>query len=85
MNYIEIYKEKVYDLLDNRKVVVVDSNGNFDAKNVKVDDFDATVKILDNGCKQRTFSTNDNKRLSSRSHAIFRIVSLSLRQRSFAF
>lgn len=84
MNYIEIYKENVYDLLDDRKKVVVDPNGNFDAKDVEVNDVDETTKILDCGSKQRKSSTNDNKRLSSRSHAIFRIVSLKVFL-SFAF
>lgn len=81
VGFIEIYKEKVYDLLNDRRQVLVDPNRKYDKltnEEVPVESVKNAIEILYNGSYKRKSSTKNNKQLSSRSHAIFRFVSLEL-------
>lgn len=75
VSYIEIYKEKMYDLLNERQTVTVDANGQLSNQGVPVENSEKTIEILFQGSKERKLSLNDTTKFSSRSHAIFRIVS----------
>lgn len=78
MGYIEIYNEKVYDLLADRNLVTVTQNGENDIKlsnkEVIVKDGETILNILAMGNKLRIAAKTNMNEASSRSHAIFRIV-----------
>lgn len=83
VGYIEIYNEKIYDLLDKKnqdlKIHEV-GNGmvNVNCEECIITCEDDLLRLLSMGNKERTVGeTNMNER-SSRSHAIFRIVSSGL-------
>lgn len=78
MGYIEIYNEKVFDLLTERKLVTINQNGENDIKltnkEVIVQDGETILNILNLGNKLRKAAQTNMNEASSRSHAIFRIV-----------
>lgn len=78
VGYIEIYNEKVYDLLTDRKQVQINQNGDNDVKltnkEVIVKDGETILNILAIGNKLRKAAQTNMNEASSRSHAIFRIV-----------
>lgn len=69
----------MYDLLNAREKVTIDPNSQFDVKlsneEVSVENAKETIEILFRGSRQRKASAKDQNKFSSRSHAIFRIVS----------
>lgn len=76
VSYIEIYKEKVYDLLNDRKPIAVDLTGDIALPNEEIL-VETDVKAIDtlvNGSFKRKSSSKDPQKLSCVSHAIFRIV-----------
>ncbi|XP_037033712.1 kinesin-like protein KIN-7L, chloroplastic isoform X3 [Bradysia coprophila] len=78
VGYIEIYNEKVYDLLNERKQVTINQNGDNDVrltnKEEIVSDGDTILNILTQGNRLRKAAQTNMNELSSRSHAIFRII-----------
>lgn len=78
VGYIEIYNEKVYDLLKKREAVSISQNGDNDVKltnkEVIVQDGETILNILAVGNKLRKAAQTSMNDASSRSHAIFRIV-----------
>lgn len=82
MGYIEIYNEKVYDLLNDRKLVTINQNGENDVKltnkEVIVKNGETILNILALRNKLRKAAQTNMNEASSRSHAIFRIVSTSI-------
>lgn len=77
VGYIEIYKEKIYDLLNDRARIEFASD-TISNKEFFVDCVEKTVDIFINGSYKRKSSTKDPQQLSSLSHAIFRIVRTQL-------
>ncbi|XP_034098083.1 kinesin-like protein KIF15 isoform X3 [Drosophila albomicans] len=78
VGYIEIYNEKIYDLLNkkNQDLKIFESNGmvNVNCEECIITSEDDLLQFLCLGNKERTVGeTNMNER-SSRSHAIFRII-----------
>ncbi|KAH8306758.1 hypothetical protein KR044_012579 [Drosophila immigrans] len=78
VGYIEIYNEKIYDLLNkkNQDLKIYESNGmvNVNCEECIITSEDDLLQFLCLGNKERTVGeTNMNER-SSRSHAIFRII-----------
>lgn len=78
VGYIEIYNEKIYDLLNkkNQDLKIQECNGmvNVNSKECIITSEESLLQFLCMGNKERTVGeTNMNER-SSRSHAIFRIV-----------
>ncbi|KAH8377663.1 hypothetical protein KR093_006556 [Drosophila rubida] len=78
VGYIEIYNEKIYDLLNkkNPDLKIYESNGmvNVNCEECIITSEDDLLQFLCVGNKERTVGeTNMNER-SSRSHAIFRII-----------
>lgn len=78
VGYIEIYNEKIYDLLNkkNQDLKIFESNGmvNVNCEECIITSEESLLQFLSMGNKERTVGeTNMNER-SSRSHAIFRIV-----------
>lgn len=71
----------MYDLLNDRKQVTINQNGDNDVrltnKEEIVSDGDTILNILTQGNRLRKAAQTTMNELSSRSHAIFRIVSLS--------
>lgn len=82
VGYIEIYNEKVYDLLSQRKIVSLNQDGDNELKlsnkEVIVSNEDTMIKLLEEGNKRRKGGLTKMNNSSSRSHAIFRIVSSEL-------
>lgn len=80
--YIEIYKEKIYDLLNERQPVLIDQNKKFDFllsnDEIIVENYEKAVETVFNGSYKRKSSAEDGSKLSNLSHSIFRIVSLAL-------
>lgn len=81
VGYIEIYNEKIYDLLNkkNQDLKIHESNGmvHVNCEECIITSEEDLLQFLCMGNKERTVGeTNMNER-SSRSHAIFRIVSLN--------
>ncbi|XP_037032466.1 kinesin-like protein KIN-7I isoform X2 [Bradysia coprophila] len=73
--YIEIYKEKIYDLLNDRKQILIDQNDiTLSNEEIVVESFERAVEILLNGSYKRKSATEDDSKLSSISHSIFRIT-----------
>lgn len=82
VGYIEIYNEKIFDLLNkkNQDLKIHESNGmvNVNCEECIITSEEDLLKFLSLGNKERTVGeTNMNER-SSRSHAIFRIVSFKV-------
>lgn len=79
MGFIEIYKEKVYDLLSDSRLVYVYQNGESDVKlsnkEVVVENGESIIEMLYQGNQQRKLKSTDKNEFCNRSHAIFRIVS----------
>ncbi|XP_034491055.1 kinesin-like protein KIN-7I isoform X2 [Drosophila innubila] len=78
VGYIEIYNEKIYDLLNkkNQDLKIFESNGmvNVNCEECIITTEEDLLQFLCMGNKERTVGeTNMNER-SSRSHAIFRII-----------
>ncbi|XP_017032735.1 uncharacterized protein cmet isoform X2 [Drosophila kikkawai] len=79
VGYIEIYNEKIYDLLNkkNQDLKIHEAgNGivNVNCEELIITSEDDLLRLLSSGNKERTVGeTNMNER-SSRSHAIFRII-----------
>lgn len=78
--YIEIYKEKIFDLLNDRQPVSMDQNKKFDfmLSNTEIvaENFEKAARIMFDGSYKRKSSADDATKLSSLSHSIFRIVSV---------
>jgi len=82
VGFIEIYNEKIYDLLNKKNQDLKIHEAGNGVVNVNCEEYiitseDDLLRHLCNGNKERTVvETNTNER-SSRSHAISRIVSIS--------
>lgn len=80
MGCIEIFKEKLYDLLNDRNILNIDSNesnATLSNKKIVVDNGETMTEILNQGNSQRkSASAADRGQFSSRSHAIIQIVRL---------
>lgn len=79
VSYIEIYNEKIFDLLNKREqnLKISENNGvvSINCQEFAVSSEKDLLEYLIQGNKERTVGcTNMNER-SSRSHAVFRIVS----------
>ncbi|EDW52580.1 kinesin-like protein KIN-7I isoform X1 [Drosophila sechellia] len=79
VGYIEIYNEKIYDLLNkkNQDLMIHESgNGivNVNCKESIVTSEDDLLRLLCMGNKERIVGENNMNERSSRSHAIFRII-----------
>ncbi|XP_037032465.1 kinesin-related protein 13-like isoform X1 [Bradysia coprophila] len=76
--YIEIYKEQICDLLNDRKPVWIDQNKKFDFMlsndEIVVENFEKAAEIAFNGSFKRKSAKDDGSKLSSLSHSIFRIT-----------
>lgn len=77
MGYVELYNEKVYDLLNDRKETRFCHNSELQLTNKEVIVMNETtvIKILLEGNKIRKAASTKMNQFSSRSHTIFRIVS----------
>lgn len=77
--YIEIYNEKIYDLLNNRNEVKIQEIANgelhIERKEIIVTSEEGIMKLLDGGNNLRKVAETNMNVQSSRSHAIFSIVS----------
>lgn len=78
ISYLEIYNEKVNDLLAPKEPVVIKQAGNMPvvkAHEELVTDCDKLMEYVRKGNKNRQIGETLQNKKSSRSHAIFRIVS----------
>lgn len=79
VNYLEIYNEKVYDLLNDRKEIKIQEfpNGElkFGCNGQKVQHEDDILKLVDAGNNHRKVAETNMNVQSSRSHAILQVVS----------
>lgn len=76
MSYIEIYNEKIHDLLNDRKPTKYCHNSDqLTNKEIIVTNEETIIKILYEGNKIRKAASTKMNQFSSRSHTIFRIVS----------
>lgn len=74
---MEIYNEKVYDLLDIKNAITIHENTKGVVLNLKEEYTDCPEKVymvMRNGDKARRIGETNMNEKSSRSHAIFRIV-----------
>lgn len=80
MSYLEIYNEKIIDLLDIGKNVKIHEDYNGDVvvnvKYIVTETAEKVYKVMKKGDRARTIGETTMNEKSSRSHAIFRIVSL---------
>lgn len=80
VGYIEIYNEKIYDLLNkkNQDLKIHESNGmvHVNCEECIITSEEDLLQFLCMGNKERTVAETQMNERSSRSHAIFRIVSL---------
>ncbi|EDX04686.1 GD23772 [Drosophila simulans] len=79
VGYIEIYNEKIYDLLNkkNQDLMIHESGDgivNVNCKESIVTSEDDLLRLLCMGNKERIVGENNMNERSSRSHAIFRII-----------
>lgn len=72
VGYIEIYNEKIFDLLNQRTALTL--RDDLQNKEVLVSKEEAILSLLHTGNKVRSAAFTQMNKLSSRSHAIFRIV-----------
>lgn len=90
VGYIEIYNEKIYDLLNkkNQDLKIHETPTGIVSVNCEeniIMSEDELLFYLNSGSKERTVGeTNMNER-SSRSHAIFRIVSINAKVFAVAY
>lgn len=79
VNYLEIYNEKVYDLLNDRKEIKIQEfpNGElkFGCTGRKVQHEDDILLLVDAGNNYRKVAETNMNVQSSRSHAILQVVS----------
>lgn len=79
VSYLEIYNEKIIDLLDIGKTVKIQEDYNGDVvvnvKYIVTDTAEKVYKVMKTGDRARTIGETTMNEKSSRSHAIFRIVS----------
>lgn len=87
VSYIEIYNEKVRDLLNpknkgNLKVREHPSMGPYveDLSKLVVNSFDDINRYMDEGNKARTVAATNMNETSSRSHAVFSLILTQKRQ-----
>lgn len=82
VSYIEIYNERVYDLLDKRNELKIQETGNGDTSVNSVEKIvnseQMILDLLSQGNKERKVAETKMNVHSSRSHTIFSIVSTSL-------
>lgn len=80
VSYIEIYNERVYDLLDKRNELKIQETGTGETtvKSVEkiVNSEQSIVELLSQGNKERKVAETKMNVQSSRSHTIFSIVSM---------
>lgn len=79
VNYLEIYNEKVYDLLNNREELKIKESANGEISlsctgSIAKSD-DDILRFVDNGNNHRKVAETKMNVQSSRSHAILQIVS----------
>lgn len=82
VNYLEIYNEKVYNLLGGRKELKLNElpNGELNIEDgQEVKSKDEIIQIIDNGNVQRKCAETKMNVQSSRSHAVLQIVSIKFR------
>lgn len=83
VSYIEIYNERVYDLLDKRNELKIQETGSGDTTVNSVEKIvnseQSIVALISQGNKERKVAETKMNVQSSRSHAIFSIVSSSIR------
>lgn len=79
VNYLEIYNEKVYNLLNDRKEFKLNElpNGELNIEDGQlVSDKEGIIKIIEDGNAQRKVAETKMNVQSSRSHAVLQIVSV---------
>lgn len=80
VSYIEIYNERVYDLLDKRNELKIQETGNGDTSVNSVEKIvnseQIIMELLSQGNKERKVAETKMNVQSSRSHTIFSIVSV---------
>lgn len=79
VNYLEIYNEKIYDLLNDRKELKIQENPHGEliirCNGQKVQHEDDILKLVDAGNNHRKVAETHMNVQSSRSHAILQLVS----------
>lgn len=80
VSYLEIYNERVFDLLDDSNNIEIEirmnDNNNLSFTNLKehrVESFEKALGCFNKGEEKRKFASNNLNVNSSRSHTIFRI------------
>lgn len=80
LSYIELYNEKLNDLLSpkNKNLRIVnDESWGSEVENstkIEVGSFDECLEVLDLGEQNRKYAAKENHQRSSRSHTILKIV-----------